>query len=144
MHCGGHVYHTVIKQCLNKLEETETALADMQAQAAMGGDDRDWESELEAEREKRIVQLANVGLRRLVHGALARGWSAWHELWAEHVRTQRMARQSIARLTKPKLISAYKSWRQDWEVARREALEFDGGERRGSAPMRGLRGDGGD
>ena len=44
---------------------------------------RQMEAQLEEERIKRVEHLANVGLRRIFQQSLARGWSAWLEMYQE-------------------------------------------------------------
>jgi Ca2+-binding EF-hand superfamily protein len=45
------------------------------------------------------------------------GWSAWHEMWSHKVYQRNLLKKAAARLTKPKLIASYSSWRVDWERA---------------------------
>ena len=61
------------------------------------------QAELEAEREKRVQHLATVGIRRMFQAGIAKGWSAWHDLWEEKVRQQRLLKAAAARLSKPKV-----------------------------------------
>ena len=81
---------------------------------------RKHQEQLEAERMKRVEHLANVGLKRILKGDLAKGWSAWHEMWEEKTRQQRMLAASASRLAKPKLVAGFSHWRKDWEAAEDE------------------------
>ena len=77
---------------------------------------RRMEEELEAERDKRVANLGQMGLKRLLNQKLAMGWGAWHGQWAEKVRQRNLLKKAGARLTRPKLISSYLHWRRDWEI----------------------------
>ena len=57
-----------------------------------------------------------MGLKRMMNGALGRGWSAWHEMWSEKVRQRNLLKQAGSRLLKPKLVHSFSHWRKDWEV----------------------------
>jgi hypothetical protein len=46
---------------------------------------------------------------------LARGFTAWNDLWKERTRVQQLLRQAAARLTKPALSHAYLVWKLDWD-----------------------------
>ena len=46
--------------------------------------------QLEAERQKRVEHLAQVGMRRIMQQGLARGWSAWYDQWEEYTRNKRL------------------------------------------------------
>ena len=74
------------------------------------------EEQLEAEKAKRVEALGTQGLKRLMNQKLALGWTAWHGIWSDQVRKRNLLKQAGARLTKPKLIYAYKLWRRDWEI----------------------------
>ena len=82
------------------------------------------EAELEAEREKRVQHLATVGIRRMFQAGLAKGWSAWHDLWFEKVRQQNLLKKAASRLAKPKLVAAVVVWKTDWQHAEKEKAEF--------------------
>ena len=81
--------------------------------------ERQMQEQLEVERAKRVEHLANVGLRRMFQQGLARGWSAWHELWSEKVRQTNLLKSSAARLSKPKLVHAVSHWINDYEAEKR-------------------------
>jgi len=74
------------------------------------------EEQLAAEREKRVLHLQQIGVRRLFQQGLARGWSAWLDMYQERKRMRRVLQLSVARLSKPKLVSAFVHWHRDWEV----------------------------
>ena len=61
------------------------------------------EAALEKEREMRVQHLATVGIRRMFQAGLAKGWSAWHDMWEEKTRQQRLLKAAAARLAKPKV-----------------------------------------
>ena len=63
----------------NELMRRLTALDGGQAEKEI-----EMKRELEAEREKRVTHLAQIGIRRLFQHALAKGWSAWLEGYLEH------------------------------------------------------------
>ena len=46
--------------------------------------------QLEQEKEKRVAHLQQVGMRRLLKQGLARGWSAWHEVYSEAMRQRQL------------------------------------------------------
>ena len=73
--------------------------------------------QVEEEKEKRVQHLAQVGLKRIMNGAISRGWTAWHGMWAEKVRRKNLLKKAGARLTKPKLVAAYGRWQKDWTAA---------------------------
>ena len=50
---------------------------------------------LEQEREKRLAQIQQIGIRRLANMGLARGWSAWHEMFSEKLRKQQLLRVAV-------------------------------------------------
>ena len=84
----------------------------------------EWEQKLarekEAEKEKRVAHLQSLGVRRLVQGKLARGWSAWLEQYEEAKATTQRLRSAATRLARPQLAAATSHWRRDWEAAVRE------------------------
>ena len=80
------------------------------------------QEELEREKEKRVEQLGQQGLKRMLNQKLALGWSGWHGMWSEKVRQRNLLKKAGARLTKPKLIQAYSHWRHDFEAEIRSYL----------------------
>ena len=91
------------------------------------------QEQLEAEREKRVVNLGEMGVKRLMNRKLALGWTAWHVMWYEKVRQRNLLKKASARLVKPKLIASYQQWRHDWEresVEKRRKLMMSESERR--------------
>ena len=61
---------------------------------------------LDEEKAKRVEHLGQMGMRRIMQQGLAKGWGAWHTMWEEKARQQRLLAASAARLTKPKLAAA--------------------------------------
>ena len=86
---------------------------------AMAKDDgrKKLEEQLEKEREARVEDVANVALKRFVQMELARGWSAWVEVWREDREQRRLLRTAAARLMRPQLAACVSRWRRDWEAA---------------------------
>ena len=78
-----------------------------------------YEEQLEAEKQ-RVEHIAQVGLRRMFQGKLAKGWTAWLDMYLEKVHQQRLLAQSAGRLAKPKLSAALTHWRKDWEAEEKE------------------------
>ena len=76
---------------------------------------RRYDEQLEMERAKRVEHLAQVGVRRMFQQGLAKGWTAWHDLWAEKVRQTNLLKASAGRLARPKLAHAVSHWKRDWE-----------------------------
>ena len=74
------------------------------------------QEDLEREKEKRVQHLQHIGMRRMLHQGLAKGWSAWHGKWLEKTRKSRLMQKTSSRLLKPKLSAAYFIWRRDWEM----------------------------
>ena len=78
-------------------------------------------------KEKRIEELRQKAIRRIGNQGLMRGWTCWHEIWAEATRQKRMLAAASARLAKPALTAAVTAWRQDWqaevEAARGKSFE---------------------
>ena len=75
----------------------------------------------EEEKEARIELLRRQVGRRLFYRDLARGWTAWAELW--HARTDAMARLKHCgnKLRAPELANAFNFWAADAEQSRRVA-----------------------
>jgi hypothetical protein len=67
------------------------------------------------EKEARIELLRRQVARRMKNSDLARGFTAWNDLWKERTRVQQLLRQAAARLTKPALSHAYLVWKLDWD-----------------------------
>ena len=66
---------------------------------------------LEREKEKRVENVAGMAVKRLANQNILRGWTAWHALYAEHVRKRRMLAQAASRLARPGLTAAMSHWR---------------------------------
>jgi len=104
-----------------KLQSAEDQLAEAR-QAMIEGRGVEAESKrlmqerLEADKEKRIEHTKEMALRRIGKRDLTRGWTAWYGGWYEQRRRTNVLKAAGARLTKPKLMACYQSWRRDWEV----------------------------
>ena len=72
-----------------------------------------------ADREDRVEQLHRMAGRRLGKQGLARGFNAWQTLWEARRRNLHLMQRASARLSKPKLASAFIEW---WTV-REETLQ---------------------
>ena len=72
--------------------------------------------EMERERDKRVQNLAQVGLRRILAQGLAKGWSAWYDMWSQKTHQSRLLAASAGRLAKPKLAAAVTHWVHDWRT----------------------------
>ena len=68
------------------------------------------QQKLEEERQKRVEHIAQVGMRRIMQQGLAKGWTAWHDQWANKVHQKRLLAASAGRLAKPKLAHAVSHW----------------------------------
>ena len=66
------------------------------------------------DKERRVEHLTDMAARRMGKKELAMGWQAWSELYHEKVHQRNLLKKAGARLTKPKLISAYAQWHADW------------------------------
>ena len=73
--------------------------------------------QLAREKEKRVEHLCGTIAKRIMKKDLARGWTAWHEKWAEEARRKRMLAAAATRLSKPGLSRCFVHWQQDWEYA---------------------------
>ena len=74
------------------------------------------DEKLEAEKEKRVLHLQQLGIRRLTQQGIARGWTAWLEGYLEYRRKANVLRHAGARLARPKFIAAFVHWQRDWEA----------------------------
>ena len=95
---------------------------------------QDWTSEVnrlaaeaqaakeEEEKEKRVEHLYGTAVRRLALRGLARGFDAWSGIYLEGVRRRRLLRGAAMRLRRPKLVSSYSHWQQDWDQKQRRDL----------------------
>ena len=84
-------------------------------------------AKLEAEKDKRIAHLQGMGIRRLVHQGLARGWGAWKEIYELRKRRKNLLKRAGYRLAKPMAAAAFKHWQDDWigEQRKREAKSLE-------------------
>jgi len=76
------------------------------------------------EREARIELLRRQIGRRLLSRDLARGWSAWCEMWAARSYAIKRLRECGNRLRRPGVTSAFDAWIGVWEQARRKKAMF--------------------
>jgi len=77
---------------------------------------RQMEERLQEEKRKRVEHLQDLGVRRLLHAALGRGWTAWCEMWTEKVRKRNLLKYAGMRLMRPRVVAAYRLWRRDFEI----------------------------
>ena len=112
-----------LKKLAEELGEARRAMAEGRGQEAELK--RRMEEALEGEKEKRVAHLQQLGLKRLMNAGLARGWSAWHEVYSRGVRTRQVLMRAAARLTRPKLAAAYTLWWRDWEMVGAEARRLE-------------------
>ena len=97
--------------------ELKKAREDMLAGRGMEAErERLMQEELEREREKRVAHLQQIGVRRLMQQGLARGWTAWLEVYEDYVHKKRMLKTAASRLSKPKLVASFVKWQRDWEA----------------------------
>ena len=100
------------------------------------------QEELEREKEKRVAHLQQLGVRRLMQQGIARGWSAWLDVYLDYQHKKRMLQTAASRLAKPKLVASFLHWQRDWERetqaqllaeadAKREAAEAEAAALRG-------------
>ena len=74
------------------------------------------EEKEERDKERRIEHLTTMAARRLGKRELAMGWQTWSDLYRERVLTQKMLKQVVVRLQRPKLVWSYVQWRQSWQL----------------------------
>ena len=65
--------------------------------------------QLAREKEKRVEHLCGTVAKRIMKKDLARGWTAWHEKWAEEARRKRMLAAATSRLKNPGLPRCFRS-----------------------------------
>ena len=103
---------------------TQLALLDAwQARLSSADAEEQLANAMEREREKRVAHVQQIAARRIGKMGLARGWSGWHEQWAEKRRRRNLLRAAGARLLRPKLSATFSEWRQDWSEMVRAAAE---------------------
>ena len=101
-----HTLQLAAKQeAASRQAEVEERLR-LQAAAAEFAHGRDVESQLEAQREKRIAHLSQLAARRVTNREIATGFGTWQEQWAEAARQKRMLAAAGARLARPALAAA--------------------------------------
>ena len=77
---------------------------------------RKMEERLQEEKRRRVEHLQALGVRRLLHAALARGWTAWCRMWTERVRKRNLLKHAGMRLMRPRVVTAYRLWLRDFEI----------------------------
>ena len=80
------------------------------------------EEKLEAEKEKRVAHLQQLGVRRLCQQGLARGWTAWVDVYESQQRKKRLHMTAGARMAKPKMVPAFTHWLHDWEANAKKSV----------------------
>ena len=71
------------------------------------------------EREQRIEHLGGMFARRVLRRDIARGWTAWCEVWTDRVQSQRVLHRVASRLRQPERSAAFSAWKDDWGRANR-------------------------
>ena len=111
-------FHVELQALRDQLEEArQAALEGRGLEAEM---QRQLEEKLALEREKRIEHTKEMAIRRIGKRDLARGWTAWFDLYSQIVYERRLLQQAGNKLTKPKMSAAWTAWQKDWK---RVALE---------------------
>ena len=82
----------------------------------------EWAKQVEEERQRGVAHVQQSAMRRMANASLARGWSAWEELFLSKKREKQLLRQAAARLARPALAACMAHWTRDWEVAERRKL----------------------
>ena len=111
----------VITGLKKELEEARQAMLDgrgMEAELQ-----RQLDEKLRLEKEKRVEHTKEMAVRRVLKRDLSRGWGAWSDMYLQKRRQQSMLKKASARLTKPKLIHSFVSWKKDWEFVQRKEDE---------------------
>ena len=75
------------------------------------------EQERQAERERRIEQVGQMAMLRIVKKDLALGWTTWYDLYEARARSKRLLQGAAGRIAKPKLAAAVSWWRRDYLAA---------------------------
>ena len=70
---------------------------------------------IEAEVEKRILHLQQVGAKKIAAMMQRRAFGPWHELAAQRRRRENMLRKGTVALLKPGLVATFGHWRMDWQ-----------------------------
>ena len=74
--------------------------------------------ELAEHKEKRIEHLCGMIARRMLKKDLARGWSAWHDMWTEEVTRKRRLQAATSRMRSPELAAFFSNWSELSKEAR--------------------------
>ena len=72
----------------------------------------------EAENAQRIEHLKQMIARRIMRKDLARGWTAWFDMWEAAAYQRRQLQKAASSLRLPERSAAFKQWRNDWNEAR--------------------------
>ena len=75
------------------------------------------EQERQAERERRIEQVGQMAMLRIVKKDLALGWTTWYGSVRGKARSKRLLQGAAGRIAKPKLAAAVSWWRRDYLAA---------------------------
>lgn len=101
--------------------EIETAEAERVSLDAQNAAQAASEAKLAAQLAERADALRASSLRRLRQQGTARAWSTWQQAFRETRRQRRLLLRVGARLTRPRLLAAYGSWRRSWTAAQAAA-----------------------
>ena len=109
-------------------EQLMAAMGDAQQREATAREKWIEAERREAEaRQAMIERLHGKAIRRMLSVRLAKGFSAWLDMWEARLEQRRLLASTIARLRRPRVIATYLSWKGSWqgELARkvREANE---------------------
>jgi len=75
----------------------------------------------EEEKEARVQLLRRQICKRIVHSSIARGWTAWSEMYEARVLALQRLQQAANRLRKPELAASFSLWMRVW-YAKKQAL----------------------
>lgn len=77
-----------------------------------------------AEREaQRVEHLCTMIARRMLRKDLARGFTAWVEMWEITLHTKQLLGNAAGMLMRPQLTAAWRKWRQDWQESQAHQAE---------------------
>ena len=76
-------------------------------------------------RAARIELLRRQVTRRIMNADLARGWTAWFDMWTYGTNNRRLLQKVASRVNKPELNEAFSHWRTDWKVMAKRAEEAE-------------------
>lgn len=81
------------------------------------------EVEDEAAREDRMAWHAFLFANRILQQDITRAWLAWHDFCLTGLHRRRLLAHATSRLAKPRLTSAIRFWRIQWQLAERAAAD---------------------